>query len=63
LSWSGDILGAVSVATLSVEEVVRIHYILCADYAEADGPMGMEVSGARRFSNPRWAVNTPDSAA
>jgi prophage maintenance system killer protein len=31
---------AVSVATLSAEEVVRIHYVLCKDFAGADDPIG-----------------------
>lgn len=30
----------VKVSTLSVDEVVRIHYVLCKDFAEADDPIG-----------------------
>ena len=30
----------VTVATLSCDEVLRIHYVLCADFAEEDDPIG-----------------------
>ncbi|SRR6266545_3641703 len=36
----GRILEVVPVSTLSADEVLRIHYILCLDFAEADDPIG-----------------------